>query len=212
MSDLFHESIPFDFLARVFAVMHVTPQHTYQILTKRPKQAQKFFEWMKTAMPDERPFRELFPNVWLGVSVESQSEMWRVPELFRTPAAVRFVSAEPLLDALDFTHIALGNNVYMNALTGVITLAKMDETFILCSFPPMQGLDWLVVGGESGASARPCEMGWIENIVEQCRNAGVPVFVKQLGTVLAKTQQGADKKGGNIECFPDHLQVREYPR
>ena len=178
MSDLFHEAVPFRFLDAVFHVMRSTPRHTYQVLTKRP-------ERMRFYMRDTRA--PLAPNVWLGVSVENQRMAdERIPLLLDTPAAVRFLSVEPLLGPVNLHPWLSG------------------------------GINWCIVGGESGPQARPCELPWIGAIVEQCKAAGVPVFVKQLGR--RPQVQGepactwiADRKGGRPDEWPPELRVREWP-
>ncbi|HHN74132.1 MAG TPA: phage Gp37/Gp68 family protein [Acidobacteria bacterium] len=138
MSDLFHPDVPLDFIRRVFEVMADTPQHTYQILTKRSKRLRDLageLDWP--------------PNVWMGVSVESDRYRFRVDHLRDVPAAIRFLSLEPLLGPLD----------------------DLDLT----------GIQWVIVGGESGPKARPIEQTWVERIRDQCVAAGVAFFFKQWG-------------------------------
>lgn len=155
MSDLFHESVPDEFIFRVFSVMSRTPQHTYQILTKRSRRMRQISRLLDLTM---RPL----PNVWLGVSVEDQAAHdKRSRHLFETSAAVRFLSIEPMLGPIELCRY-LGDR---NATT--------DGRERL--------LDWVIVGGESGPGARPCNVEWIRSIVKQCKAASVPVFVKQLG-------------------------------
>lgn len=149
MSDLFHDGVPFDHIDRVFDVMQRTPRHTYQILTKRPQRMQDYarsvVEGLRTIEPGAWPL----PNVWLGVSVEDQRRAdERVPLLQQTPAAVRFLSMEPLLETVT---------------------------------PDLNGIGWVIVGGESGAIRRPFEVGWAESIADQCERAGVAYFGKQIG-------------------------------
>ena len=182
MSDLFHESLPFEDIEQVFEVMTwripsedaepdwVMP-HTFLILTKRPERMAEFIA--SYGYGDA-------PNIWWGVSCEDQ-QTWeiRVPILLGTPVKVRWVSAEPVLD--------------------YIVPYGVDK------------LDWVVVGGESGPRARPCRLNRIEWMVRDCRSVGTPVFVKQLGSHLARVMGLEDRKGGNIEEFPSHLRVRGYP-
>lgn len=138
MSDLFHARVPVAFVRRVFDVMAATPQHTYQILTKRSLRLSRLAPGLR------------WPgNVWMGVSVETSAQLDRVDHLRTVPAAVRFVSAEPLLGPL-----------YGLDLTGV---------------------DWLIVGGESGGSARPMHLAWVRVLREQCLAAEVAFFFKQWG-------------------------------
>lgn len=227
MSDLFHEDIPIEFLHQVFAVMALTQQHTYQILTKRPERMhamlteQKPYEnfWALVEGHAQRIYADLYPdedqesgvmwpavhgplpNVWLGVSVENQQAAdARIRILLHTPTAVRWISAEPLLGPVD--------------LSASLTIRAHPSP-----------LDWVVVGGESGRGARPCEVAWIRSIVQQCRATGVACFVKQLGAKPIWTNPAAvseydepwgdvrleDKKGGAMEEWPNDLQVREWP-
>ncbi len=215
MSDLFHEDVPFAFIDEIFWVMSRAEKHTFQILTKRPERT---LEWFKHLETDDRRYDLAaakgvwpLPNVHLGVSVENQRwAYYRIATLLQTPAAVRFVSYEPALKAVDFTNIELlkpsppyGPGAYLNALTGLVS--GPDDV--------LPKLDQIIIGGESGPKARPCE-GGIENAIrqtiEQCKAADVAVFVKQMGTVWAK-EHGTDSKGGDMEAWPDDLRIREYP-
>jgi protein gp37 len=118
------------------------------------------------------------PNAWLGVSVESPAYYGRIHHLQRTPAAVRFLSCEPLLAALPDL--------------------------------PLEGIDWVIVGAESGPGARPMKEPWVEEIIAQCQAAGASVFVKQLGTAWARGRS-SDRKGGRMADWPRHLRIRELP-
>jgi protein gp37 len=138
MSDLFHADVPESYIADVFDVMVRAPQHTYQVLTKRAERLARL-----------APRLPWPPQIWMGVSVESPRYSWRVDYLRRTPAAVRFVSAEPLLAALPNLNL--------------------------------QGIDWLIAGGESQPGARPAATAWFEDLRDQCAAAGVAFFLKQLG-------------------------------
>ena len=142
MTDLFYEGHNGGMIAAVFAMMETAHWHTFQVLTKRPERMR---QWLR----DEWYSGKVLPNVWLGVSVEDQAHAdERISILRDTPAAVRFVSAEPLL--------------------GPINLER-------------GGLDWVIVGGESGAGARPMNRHWAAEIRDQCQTAGVPFFFKQWG-------------------------------
>jgi protein gp37 len=163
MSDLFHARVPVGFVRQVFDVMAATPQHTYQLLTKRPTRLAR--------LAPELPWP---PNVWAGVSVESAEHLGRITALRTVPAAVRFVSAEPLLGPLDD----------------------------VC----LDGVAWLIIGGESGVGARPVDLAWIRALLACCQKAGTAPFVKQLGTRWA----GAGK-GGDWAHWPADLRIREYP-
>lgn len=161
MSDLFHEDVPDGFVCKVFDTMMMAERHTFQILTKRPERMQRFVEFYVRAM--ECP---PLPNVHLYVSCENQETAdQRIPILLQTPASVRGVSAEPLLGPIDMRPPLLG------PLTGT---GPMNTAVI--GLPP---LDHVIVGGESGPKARQMDLDWLRSIVDQCRAAGVPVFVKQ---------------------------------
>jgi len=200
MSDLFHESVPEAFIAGVFAVMAAAGQHTFQLLTKRHGRMRSLLsrgELGSDGFPDmvEEAMAEFthasldtwpLPNVWLGVSAEDQ-QWWdiRVPALLETPAAVRFVSAEPLLGPIDM-RLAGGGD---------------------------PAPDWLIVGGESGPGSRPMAVEWVRDMLAQCHRPGVPTvpFVKQLGAVAGRELE-AGPKGGDWDRWPQDLRVREFPR
>jgi protein gp37 len=140
-NDLFHPKVPVEFIAEVFVVMAETPQHTYQVLTKRPKRARSVLRDLNTP-----PLR----NVWVGVSIEDDERTDRVAVLRETSAAIRFLSCEPLLGPLP----------------------SLDLT----------GIDWVIVGGESGSEARPMREAWVTEIRDNCLDSGgIPFFFKQWG-------------------------------
>lgn len=227
MSDLFHEDVPFEFVDRVFAVMALCLQHTFQILTKRPERMAEYLNdsrsmlgfktdenvWKTAACMDGERFTKAYkpnlndighwplPNVWLGTSIENQSTAEdRIPHLLRCPAAVRFLGAEPLLDYIDLTEW-------------------------------IERIGWVIVGGESGPGARQCDVDDVQQIVDLCQLAKVPVFVKQLGAKPFKgrgepdgwPEEGSqvnwetgeihlkDRKGGTPSEWPEDLRVREFP-
>ena len=214
MSDVFHEAIPDDFILQMFAVMAVTPQHTYQVLTKRhgrmrsllskPKFADDVWAlvWQLDGGLAWRRRQWPLRHVWCGVSAEDQH--WadiRIPALLHTPAAVRFVSAEPLLGPIDLEpYIPLGCDC------GTGLLGGHEDTCMLVR----PTLDWVIVGGESGPGARPCGLGWIEELVNQCHATETPMFVKQFGSVLGR-EFGAGPKGGDMDRWPAYLQHRQFP-
>lgn len=223
MSDLFHESVPDSFIDKVFAVMAVSYDHTFQILTKRAQRMHDYVgqvdaekdmqRWINAAheipgMPGdaigylEREVEYPLPNVWLGVSVEDQVRAnERIPLLLDTPAAVHWISAEPLLDVVSLNNIA-GRTRYMPPEHDHFDALRM-------------GLDWVVIGGESGPSARWFQLAWARLMIGHCRGAGVPVFMKQLGTrpagLVLEDRIPMDPKGGNMDEWPGDLRVREYP-
>lgn len=169
-SDLFHEALPDEAVDRVFAVMAATPHHTYQVLTKRPERMRAYLSdvtntgtriarhWLRLAGWGKM-FELPLTNVWLGVSVEDQERAdERIPLLLQTPAAVRFLSCEPLLGAIDLT----------DALAPAVGR-------------PFIPLHWVIAGGESGHNARPMHPEWARALRDQCTAAGVPFFFKQWG-------------------------------
>lgn len=213
MTDLFADFVPDEWIDKVFAVMALSPQHTFQVLTKRAKRMREYFEKIDTELcaAGEQGYapRRLdqiacditrspctagwmeeqdwpLPNVWLGVSAERQKEAdERIPELLTTPAAVRFVSAEPLLGPLDFTSICWRDedaDIRANALTAEAWVENSDSASAYSNAcDGVTGLDWIIVGGESGPGARPMHPAWARSIRDQCAAAGVPFFFKQWG-------------------------------
>jgi len=219
MSDLFHESLPFEDIAQVFHVMtgecdyKPSPDHTYQILTKRPRVMLDFFEWLRNYRGDEAYIFALqtlwfhdapSKRVHLGVSVEDQATAdERIPLLLQTPAAMRFVSLEPLLGPVDLRLWRQGH------------------------FNGERAIGWIIVGGESGPGARPMDLEWARSAVRQAKEAGVACFVKQLGShwarnrivqmsvrgrIVARRMGVGDMKGGSMAVWPEDLRVREFPR
>ncbi len=192
MSDLFHDDVPEEYIARVFAVMAATPRHTYQVLTKRHARMRSLlnrYGWWTSVVAHAMDYEEApggerrgpvqtqpdgcaLLNVWLGVSVEDQK--WadiRIPALLETPAVVRFLSCEPLLGPLDIERFLWDGD--------------RDAP---------GGLHWIIAGGESGPGARPMQPSWPRSLRDQCVDAGVPFFFKQWGA-LAPT--GAVGIGGH---------------
>lgn len=155
MSDLFHEEVPFQFVDQLWDVMLAAPQHTFQVLTKRPEVAR---EWAKHFLSSRA---NLGQNIWLGVSIENSKYTFRADVLREIPVAVRFISAEPLLGSL------------------------FDQSRRRAPLS-LQGIDWLIAGGESGTSARPVDVRWIRELRDACSIAGVPFFFKQWGGRTAK--------------------------
>lgn len=189
MSDLFHDTVPDDYVASVWAVMALAPQHTFQVLTKRHGRMRSLLSsdqfhrsvasavdqqwrrgnWRRGDPPGwQDSYRDRLtgwplPNVWLGVSTENQR--WadiRIPALLDVPAVVRFVSAEPLLGPID--------------LTAAVQRYRAQQLFL-----SRTGIDWVIVGGESGRRARPMHPDWARSIRDQCEAAGVPFLFKQWG-------------------------------
>jgi protein gp37 len=182
MSDLFHSDVPADFIAEVFAVMVAASRHTYQVLTKRPQRMAALvgddgFRALVERIVHERYETHMFagwpyPSIWLGTSIETDSLSFRARRLAETPAAVRFLSCEPLL--------------------GPLPSLELD------------GIDWVIVGGESGHGARPVATEWVRDIRDRCVAAGVPFLFKQWGGRTPKAG-GRELDGRTWDQYPaDH--------
>ena len=143
MSDLFHKSVPLEFIRAVFDIMNRLPQHTFQVLTKRPDRVNQFNSVLNWT-----------PNIWLGVSIESERWLTRLEKLKKTDAQIKFLSLEPLLEQLPNLSLV--------------------------------GIDWVIVGGESGPGARRIEPDWIKAIRDNCVQSSVPFFFKQWGGAIKK--------------------------
>lgn len=167
MGDLFHEAVPFEAIDRIWAVMAMTPQHTYIVLTKRPDRMQRYLTDTRGSYIFGRAERTSggpalqrhwpLPNVWVGTSAENQATAdERIPHLLATPAAIRLVSCEPLLGPVDISYFTSRND--------------------LIGRP---ALDWVISGDESGPGARFCNIEWHRTIKDQCFAAGVAYFHKQ---------------------------------
>ncbi len=232
MSDLFHESLSDEAIAAVFGVMAGAPHHTFQVLTKRAARMRAWFEWLagtarnanvtehytavncaihagvrgNARLNHQQPWP--LPNVWIGVSVENQEAAdERIPWLLNTPAAVRFLSCEPLLGGIQLDVLRVDDISSLDALTGVRSYSGFGGRSGHTSQQYARGIDWVIVGGESGPGARPCDVAWIRSIVGQCKAASVPVFVKQLGArplnIDATTwspSKRSDDPAGTLEC------------
>lgn len=194
-----HRSIPEGVRAQIFMAAKLLPEIDLLILTKRPQNLQRILplDWGNG-----------YPNVWLGTTVENQEEAARrIPHLLATPAALRFLSCEPLLGPVDL----LKNEEWAvmrphgteydkyNPLTGMWEY-DADETgsSTSCGFGPR--INWVICGGESGAKARPMDAAWAESLRDQCRAAGVAFFMKQMGGVRKPFPE-----------IPGDLLVREFP-
>jgi protein gp37 len=241
MSDLFHESVPDLWIDKIFAVMAQASWHTFQVLTKRAARMREYCAGMAALSPQSRTLRlsramyrghpaetlvsssanESFigalewprPNVWLCVSAEDQAAAdERIPLLLGTPAAIRGVSYEPALGPVDFRRW-LKPHWYG---TGEMFSER----------PTVPALDWVIVGGESGSAARPFDIEWARRTVDQCREAGVACFVKQLGSGMSMhTDRGRGRhvrdgdrmliieshKGTDPDEWPQEIRVQEFP-
>jgi protein gp37 len=175
MGDLFHEDVPNSYIQAVFTVMARCWQHTFQILTKRPSRILEIISiWVNNGLTLREGFGAVLPpNVWLGVSVENQkTSEERIPLLLQTPAAVRFVSAEPLLGNIYLNHLEYEAISEIDSLRGTHGLIRPHSG-------KCNKLDWVIVGAESGPRRRECDNQWIARIVKQCVDSNTPVFVKQ---------------------------------
>ncbi|MFE9461640.1 phage Gp37/Gp68 family protein [Streptomyces californicus] len=234
MSDLFHAGITTADLHLIFGVMAATPQHTYQILTKRHGRMRSLLNDPLFAHMARHRAETVFgrnpeaawtwplPNVWLGVSVEDQKRAdLRIPALIDTPAAVRFLSCEPLLGPVRFFDTDHSQHARDWDGDWICLDCSTDEQTVpwRTTGPARLGIDWVIIGGESGPGARPFQTAWATNLIEDSRAAGAAPFVKQLGTVWARDTYWAgksvaahgDTKGGDPTYWPANLRVREYP-
>lgn len=189
MSDLFHEKISDDFIFAVWSVMARSRQHIFQVLTKRPR---RMMEFLKNCEGIGQTWREghgaVCPNVWLGVSVEDQKTAdERIPLLLQTPAAVRFVSAEPLLGPVNLRKSIPCPDCNGDGTLGKNSIRKYYSCEKCGGNEDGAGsgidarIDWLICGGESGPGARPMHPDWARSLRDQCQEAGVPYFFKQWG-------------------------------
>jgi len=211
LTDFFHPAID-EYRNEAWNIIRKCPQHTFQILTKRP-------ERIAANLPSD--WGEGWNNVWLGTSVGSQSSCdLRMPLLLMVKSKIKFLSIEPLWGKIKFTSrccLGCGRDIYKSncdcpAGTGIYFIYDVPK-----KSRTHWGLDWIIIGGESGNEIgkyryRPCKLEWIEDIVSDCQEAEIPVFIKQLGTYLSKELKMSDRHGGNIDEFPEHLQIREFPK
>ena len=177
MSDLFHEDVPDDFILKVFINCALAAQHIFQFLTKRAGRMRRLMPWIWEQL-QRLGYEVPLPNVWLGVSVENQ--LWadrRIPLLIETPAAVRFLSCEPLLGGLNLREFFPMVNTCQQPMSPHLR----DLVSAAADKLGLQRIHWVIVGGESGPNARPMNPQWVKSIREQTYVAGVPFFFKQWG-------------------------------
>ncbi len=255
MSDLFHKDVPDEFIDMVLAVAVLGHRHTYQLLTKRAERMQEYFAEL-SADRARREYRLCHAawnlgdeadchvgnllsgvatpaahwplrNVWAGVSVEDQKRAdERIALLLRTTAAVRWISYEPALGPIDLP-LPVGCRG-CNHPGDLITTWNENGRCSVCDGTRQEpsGLHWVVVGGESGPGARPCNIKWIRSMKDQCADFGIPCFVKQVGTQPYRDVFNPnapaydddrvyyallDRKGGDPEEWPADLRVRQFP-
>lgn len=194
---------------RLKRLIEATPNLDWLLLSKRPENYLRLFDnWLSDQWPS---------NVWAGTSCEDQKTAdERIPHLLRVPAAIRFLSLEPLLGPIDLENIFVGRrNPDGSRQNGMV--------HSIFRWPGARCVDWIIVGGESGPKARPCNIDWIRSIVRQCEEASVSCFVKQLGSRPVDGSRMAhdedrlslrlnDRKGGDPAEWPEDLRVREMPR
>ncbi len=158
MSDIFHDKVPDEFIFDIFEVMNKASQHTFQVLTKRPKRLEKLSDKLQWG-----------DNIWMGVSIESNEYINRANYLRKCGAKIKFISIEPLIGSVD----------------------NLDYT----------GLDWVIVGGESGFGARPILKEWVVDVRDKCQNSNIPFFFKQWGGVNKKVA-GRELDGNIYDELP----------
>lgn len=200
MADVFDVEAPAGARERLWDVIRSTPHLDWLLLTKRPQMAARM-------LPDD--WGSGWPNVWLGTSVENQTEAdRRIPHLLAIPAAVRFLSCEPLIGP-----VTLGAALGWRGARGVLADRPLDA--IHAENLRDSGIDWVIVGGESGPRARPMDLAWARSLVEQCRAASVAIFVKQLGSRpeedRAMVPLVAEPHGRDMDEWPEDMRIREWP-
>jgi protein gp37 len=265
MTDLFGEWVPDEIIDKHFALFALRPDVTFQVLTKRPERMAKYLEYTNASPIDMRiaaaafdlldqqspepavladlPGNLTWPlgNVWLGCSCEDhQRADHRIPHLLKCRAAVTFVSAEPLLESINFARVKMPGAGFVDAFDGRGHDGSPTGGRDFKDDSSIGSIDWIIVGGESGAHARPCNVEWVRDIVRQCKSSSVPVFVKQMGSRVELRNDRAsewgrcgdvlswesddvgyqgelaiarleDGKGGDPSEWPEDLRVREMP-
>lgn len=195
MGDLFN--LPFEFIAKVFNKMFLAEQHTYQVLTKHPKRALEFMTNLLYWCGFER-----LPNLWLGVSVENQKRAdERIPILLQIPAAMRYVSFEPMVGKIQ---LIKSPNEYLTKAEKTPLAMQVQQGYICDVRQLVKQIHWVIIGCESGPKRRPCKLEWVRDLVRQCKAAGVAVFVKQLSI--------NGKVSHNPAEWPEDLRLREWPK
>lgn len=242
VSDLFHENLDFGKIGRIFAVMNDARQHTYQVLTKRPARMLEFFASASGRIHALDDKGRVPSHIWLGVSVENQAAAdERIPLLYRAPAAARFLSCEPLLEAVKIKGRLLfdpdssfnpadctcghGHGFTRCPNTGGVSGTCHRRGCPCPGFrkriggPFDTGIQWVIVGGESGSRARPFDIGWARSLRDQCAVAGVSFFMKQLGAVPLETiapgcdqfLSTIDRAGADPAQWPEDLRIQQFP-
>ena len=226
LADVFEDRVDLiEPLARLLKIIHLTPCLDWQLLTKRPEHVARRLHLVKSMAPtgdrDINDGAELasqwlhgspMPNLWLGTSVEDNLRAeQRIPHLFRIPATMRFLSVEPLLERVDLSPFLCGT------VSSQHDLATEDAKCVWAgsAWEGEKPIDWVIVGGESGHMARPCHVEWIRKVAADCTAAGIPCFVKQLGSNIVgangEPMTLMDAKGGNPSEWPEDLRRQESP-
>lgn len=207
MGDLFHESISFVQINTIFSIMSDVDHHIYQVLTKRPDRVKKFFEW-------KNKMHEIYwqpkNNIWFGVTAENQEQAdKRIHVLLQIPAALRFISCEPMLSQIDLSKY-IGLNICKCEMPVKI---KGKEECFRCKqylpekFHPRTKIDWVICGGESGAKARPMHPDWVRSLRDQCKTAHVPFFFKQWGEWEPRYYVNAKTKKPVFNITPSNKEI-----
>jgi len=197
---------------RLYRLIDATPNLIWQLLTKRPQNYRKLLPAKWLVQPH--------PRVWMGTTVEAQQYDWRIKELLTTPAEMRFVSYEPALGPVNFRRIehhpsGCGGPVFIDSLAGTFCSVGSNGNI------PYVGLDWIIVGGESGPHARPFDIQWARDTIRQCREAGVACFMKQLGAKpfdhsgsawVERWEKPKNRAGADPSEWPKEFRVQEFPQ
>jgi protein gp37 len=215
MGDLFHDQVPFELVARLFAIFALFRRHTFQLLTKRPDNMQEVVARVyRDGLTDARNSLGMsmsegmsicaameqgpLPNVWGGATVEDQPRAdERIPKLLETLLAVRFVSVEPMLGELDLTHITVPSGQCEEEIWDV--LREQGDELYLDHGP---ALDWVICGGETGPGARKMSPQWAKDLRDQCKASGVPFFFKKMGSWWGGDNEAPGHLGLDVRQFP----------
>lgn len=189
----------------LWATVAATPWLRWQMLTKRPHVAARYGAQFAAN-----------PNAWLGVSVEDQpAALERVPWALSVPASLIFLSVEPMIGPVKLDHMDIESHPAADSLSRIgayqVNALSGRNTDMGRPCPDVRRVGWVIIGGESGRHARPLDLAWVRNLIGQCRAAGDPVFVKQLGSVWAREHGATHPKGGDMAEWPADLRIREMP-
>jgi protein gp37 len=217
MSDPFHQGVKDEWLDQFFATVARTPHITYQVLTKRPDRMRQYFWNLKS---NEQRYLAItagvpwpLKNLWLGVTVEDQNAAdKRIVTLLRRPTHVPFLSLEPMLERIDLRDVEFAG-IILDCLTGCYDASNLPIPGVP-SQGVMEKVNWIIIGGESGKNARPFHLEWADTIIRQCREVGVKVFMKQVGSNAFYRGQPFKTKsraGSDPTEWPEWAQIQEFP-